>query len=251
VTRVQGSPARSRPIPGVCGRAFGFGAVLLVLGACSDTPPADAEAGQDSPVEQVVRTDPFRVTGAFEGASFYMTPCSDSELDVRLVPGPEVLDLVGIHGELVPGDTPVETIFVDLLGEAIEERGEISFEVLEVYRAGWEDWGCTWQPLVEDLRFAASGTEPGWTVHVAMDSTVRLSRMDGTVEGRATAIEGTLASGWTISGSVGSEAFTLELDEAPCRNEMSGGWSHLEALLTLEGEERRGCGFIGELVEGV
>jgi uncharacterized membrane protein len=221
-----------------------------LLAACSDPPAPGAADRSALPADQVVRTDPIRVTGAFEGESLFMTPCWDSELDVRLARAPVVLDLVAIHQELVPGTAPVESIFVDLLGEAVEERGEISFEVFEVYRAGWEDWGCTWEPLVERLRFAASGTEPDWTLHVAVDSTVRLSRLEGTVEGRATVIEGTLAAGWTVSGSTGADDFTLRLDPIPCRNEMSGGWSHLEAVLTLAGVERRGCGFIGEPAGG-
>lgn len=228
-------------------------APIAVLGACADAADDSegAPAPEAAPVQEVVRTDPIRVTGAFEGGTFYMTPCSDSELEIRLLPGPEVLDLVALHESLVPGDTPIETIFVDVLGEAIEEDDEISFEVLEVYRAGWEDWGCTWQPLVEELRFAAAGTEPGWTLHVATDSTVRLSRVEGTFEGRAASIEGTLAAGWRITGRVGGDDFTLELDAAPCVNQMSGGFSHLEAALTLAGESRRGCGFLGEAVEGV
>ncbi len=233
------------------GAAFRWVACAVAIVGCSDSGQAEVDDAEDAPAEQVVRTDPFRVTGAFEGETFYMTPCSDGELEVRLVPGPEVLDLVAIHEELVPGDTPVETIFVDLLGEAVEERGEMTFEVLEVYRAGWEDWGCTWQPFVDELRFAASGTEPDWTIHVATDSTVRLSRIDEMVEGWATAIDGTLAAGWTVTGTVGAGEFTLQLEAVACRNEMSGGWSHLEVLLTLDGEERRGCGFIGETMEGV
>lgn len=201
-------------------------------------------------MEQVVRTDPIRITGAFEGESLIMTPCTDSELQVRLVSAPVVLDLVEIHAELVPALAPVESIFVDMLGEAIEERGEVSFEVLEVYRAGWEDWGCTWQPLVEGLRFAASGTEPDWTLHVATDSTVRLSRIEGMVEGRATTVEGSLAAGWTVSGTVGGSDFSLELEPVPCQNAMSGGWSHLTARATLAGAAREGCGFAGEGVGG-
>lgn len=231
-------------------RAAVFIALIGLTAACAGEQGAEMDGRGEADLG-VVRTDPFRLTGAFAGDSYLITPCSDGETDLRLERGPEVLDLIGIHEELVPGDFPVETIFVDLFGEAIQDGRDTSFEVIEVYRAGFEDWGCTWVPLESPLRFAASGTEPGWTLHVGADSTVTLSRVEGTREGDVTLLEGSRAAGWEVSGEIEGEAWTLELFEEPCRNAMSGGYSHLVASLTLGGETWTGCGFIGDAEESL
>jgi len=224
--------------------------LLLTTGACAGGDAPGAGGGGGASVEGEVRTDPLRIFGAFDGDAYVVIPCTDSEAVTPVVRGPLADELVELHDELVPRNAPGETIFVDLLGEAVQEGDDVSFDILEVYRAGWEDWGCTWQPLVDGLRFAASGTEPGWTLHVAMDSTVVLSRPDGTAEGSLRDVEGTLAAGWTIEGVLGGDAFTLELQPDPCRNAMSGGFSHLTATFGLADSVWRGCGFAGEEVGG-
>ncbi len=218
---------------------------MLAMSACSSD--GDPEAGADAPtvVEGEVRTDPLRFFGAFDGDAYVVVPCTDSEDAIPVVRGPLADELVAFHDELVPRNGPGETIFVDLLGEAVQEGDEVSFDILEVYRAGWEDWGCTWQPLVDELRFAASGTEPGWTVQIAMDSTVVLSRPAGTTDGLMQQLEGSLPAGWTAEGVLGGDAFTLDLRPDPCRNEMSGGYSHMAATFTLADSVWQGCGFAG------
>jgi len=215
----------------------------LLVGACG----GGAEPGSGSSATQgEVRSDPLRLFGAFDGDAYVVVPCADSEDALPVVTGPLADELVLLHEELVPGTGPGEAIFVDLLGEAVQEGEDVSFDILEVYRAGWEDWGCTWSPLVQNPRFAASGTEPGWTVHVALDSTVVLSRIDGATNGEMARLEGTLASGWTAEGELGGAAFTLDLQPDACRNRMSGGYSHLTATFTLADSTWQGCGFAGE-----
>ena len=221
-----------------------------MLAACEGADTASEDAAVE-PSLGVVRTEPFRMTGAFEGESFLMTPCTDSDATIQLEPGPDVLDLVGLHAEMVPGDVPIEAIFVDLLGEAIQDGDDVSFEVHQVYRAGWEDWGCTWTPLETPLRFAASGTEPGWTLHVGADSTVTWSQIDGSLSGTVTSIEGSLAAGWDVGGLLDGDPWTLELVEEPCRNQMSGGWSHLASALVWRGRSYVGCGFIGDATDAL
>lgn len=217
---------------------------LIVLPGCAGDEPAEDAA--DAPVEEVVRTDPFRVTGDFEGRSFVMTLCADSEQDVDVVPGPATLDLVTLHGELVPGDMPSETIFVDLLGEAIQDGDDVSFEVLEIYRAEWEGMGCGWEPRIEDVRFVTEGTEPFWSLHVSAD-TALLVEPEGETRGLVESIEGSEAAGWTVVGTIGETPFTLELDAIGCTNSMSGAYRHLEVTFTRDGSDPwRGCGFSTE-----
>jgi len=232
-------------------RVVALGVCLsLLTSACEADRVEVGEAGAE-PDLGVVRTDPFRMTGAFEGESYLVTPCTDSEALIRLEPGPEVLDLVVLHADLVPRDMPVESIFVDLFGVAIQDGNDVTFEVQQVYRAGWEEWGCSWVPLEVPLRFAASGTEPEWTFHVGADSTATLARSDSSASGAVSALEGSLAAGWTLMGEVGGEAWTLELVEAPCRTPISGGFSHLSATLTWRGESLSGCGFIGDATDAL
>lgn len=219
---------------------------LLAAGACGgDAPGASARADASG----VVRSEPLRLTGAFEGESRLLTPCSDPGVTLDVAAAPAVRDLSALHAELVPALAPGEAIFVDVRGVVVQQGEEMSFELREVYRAGWEDWGCDWTPSVQPLRFAAAGSEPDWSIHVGADSTAVYSDLEGSSTGSVQTLAGSLAAGWTASGAIGGEGWTLELFEAPCRNPMSGGWSHLVATLTLGERTRSGCGFIGDATD--
>ncbi|MDT8370295.1 MAG: hypothetical protein RQ745_13895, partial [Longimicrobiales bacterium] len=69
---------------------------VVAAGACGAEAPAPGEASR----ETRVRTDPFRVAADFDGATMTLTPCGNPDEDVRVVPGPESLDLAALHEDL-------------------------------------------------------------------------------------------------------------------------------------------------------
>lgn len=219
-------------------RTLGLATSLLLLAACG----ADGPGG-----EEVVRTDPFRTTGAYDGETDLLTACGDAAEPIELEWSPTRVDLADLHAELTPKLRPGETIFLDLLGVAIQDGDDVSFEVIDVYRAGWwEEWWCEWQPSVTSPVVVVSGTEPDWQFHVGADSVVVLSRPDGTLEGSWTLLEGSLSSGWAAEGVIDGAPWTFEAFEEPCRNQMSGAYSHLVGSLTWQDQTWAGCGFMGD-----
>jgi len=227
----------SRPVASVAT----VGLVLVAaLSACG---------GDGSDDLGVVRTDPFRMTGAFDGETSMLVPCTSTADQIRLEWTPLDLDLTALHADLVPQLQRRELIFLDIFGIAIEDGDDVSFEVLDVFRGGWEDWGCDWRPSVQPLVLAMSGTEPDWSLQVGGDSTVVLSRPEGGATGSWTLLEGSLAAGWEAEGVIEGMPWALEVYEEPCRNAMTGGYTHLVATFSWREQEWTGCGFVGDVAE--
>jgi uncharacterized membrane protein len=218
---------RARAAPG---SALAFVAVLAV--GCG--------GGEE---EQVVRTDPVRVTGAFDGVEYQLFLCTEGDEPIPVVQGPLLYELAEFHAEMIPALAPGETIFVDLLGEAVQEGDEVSFDVLEVYRAGWEDWGCTWAPTLSDAEWAASGTEPFWSVEVSRDSLVVYRPDADELRVAHVGYEGDPVAGWRFTLEVEGEAWDFDVAPEPCRNAMSGGYSHLRVSIRRPDGDWQGCGF--------
>lgn len=226
--------ARAVPRPPGATAAVAAAALLaLGIGACA---PEEAA---------VVRTEPLRVTGAFDGAEYELFLCSEEgEEPIPIVEGPLLYELAELHAELIPALGPGETIFVDLLGEALQQGDDVSFDVLDVYRAGWEDWGCTWRPSLAEAELVGSGTEPYWTVELSADSLV-VTRPDAEeVRVAHAGFEGDVVAGWRFTLEVEGADWSFDFGPEPCRNEMSGGYSHLRVAVTRPEGAWDGCGFV-------
>jgi uncharacterized membrane protein len=164
------------------------------------------------------------------------------------VDGPAFPDLVELHASLTPGVEPLEEIFVDVLGELREDGGGAWLDALEVRRAAYEGWGCRGE--AERFLYQASGTEPFWSLTVE-----EASASWRTPEGvRRFVHEGPYRlprGGVALDGRDESGAAVLEVEfqDEPCRDAMSGAYSHLTVRVRMEGVELRGCGFQGPFAD--
>ena len=162
---------------------------------------------------------------------------------------PEMLELAGLHAELAPGLEPIEGIFVDVLGEMREDAQGPWLNVIGLRRAALEGWGCDRDE--RSLVMEASGTEPFWTLTVE-DSVASWRTPEGV---KQFVHDGPFAmrwGGWELESRSGADEPELraELYQQPCRNAMSGAWSHLSVEVVLAGRTFRGCGFLGPEAEG-
>lgn len=223
-------------------------ASLLAPGCGGDAPGAGEDrAGEPAAVESEMEagaaSEPTRYTGAMIlDGNPELVLCDTRE--VLPLDGPALPDLLELHVGFAPGQEPMEGVFVDILAERREGESGPWLDALEVRRAAWEGWGC--RDAVGTAYFQATGTEPFWALTVdegtlhwqtpegsqqfVHDGPVRMPRGGWEVEGRGE------ASGATIR---------VEFHSEPCRNAMSGAWSHLETQVTLNGTVFRGCGFMG------
>lgn len=218
-------------------------AVILLAGTgCGGEAPEGAgEATGEARVEApAARAEPARYLGILtvEGGS-EITLC-----DGGLYPldGPASLALLELHASLAPGLEPMEGIFVDVLGELREDGHEPWVYALEVMRAAWEGWGCGTRD--EGVLYRAAGTEPFWSLTVG-DSTATWRTPEGMeqfVHGGPYAMT---RGGWVVEGEVagGGGALRAEFMDEPCRDAMSGAYSHLTAGVSREGREFRGCAY--------
>ena len=221
---------------------------LSACGGDADAPPPAGATAADS-VAAVPTPGPVRTAGVFvlgEGTVEFR-PCDGGE--PLWLDGPLVPDLVELHGELAPGVEPFEGVFVDLvghlgpgpaMGSGIAYSG--SLIPLRVRRAAYEGWNCGDDDpaVVVEVR----GTEPFWTLRVT-DQEVDFA----TPEGRRTLEMGPLsddAEGWVLQGTDadGSNVF-VSLTPIPCRDAMSGAYSHLSAEVEIGGRRLQGCAYLG------
>ena len=90
----------------------------------------------------------------------------------------------------------------------------------------------------------ASGTEPFWSLRVTSQGAEF-----ATPEGRRSLDVGVLEEdpeGWVVQGTDpdGGNVF-VSLTPIPCRDAMSGAYSHLTAEVQLGGRILRGCAYLG------
>lgn len=158
--------------------------------------------------------------------------------------GPAAMELLELHAELTPGGEPLEGMFVDVLAELRDAEEAPWLNALEVRRAAIEGWGCGRDEAA--LVLEASGTEPFWSLTVeertatwrtpeslealVHDGPYPMPRGGSVLEGR---------------GQNGAVRLRAEFYQGPCRNAMSGAYSHLTAVVTLDGVGFRGCAFSG------
>lgn len=188
-----------------------------------------------------------RFTGLFtveEGWRFI--PCGEEPIPLE---GPAIPDLLAIYDELVPDGE--ESMFVDLLGQVRERDGRGWLEAMEVRRAHYEGFGC--DDVVQG-QLEASGTEPFWRLTVE-EGTATWNTPGGS---RAFVHDGMRldeSGGWVVQGrgadapAGGQPTLQVEAWPEPCRNQMSGAYSHLQVEVTLDGEVFRGCAVLGAAYE--
>lgn len=231
-------------------------ASALILGSCGGEPDGGAPSADRAPPpgvpgEEAVAVAPSARASRFlgvltleGGAEFILCEGTPLPLD-----GPAFLDMVGLHSELAPGLEPMEGIFADVLGEVRESQEGPWLRALELRRAALEGWGCGRDEV--DILLEASGTEPFWTLTV--QDSLAIWRMP---EGSKQFVHGGPAlmprGGWEVVVDAVDARVELraEFYQEPCRDSMSGAWSHLSAEVVLEGREYRGCAFIGPGWEG-
>ncbi len=174
-------------------------------------------------------------------------PCDGSE--PLWLDGPLAIDLQELHDELTPGVEPFEGIFLDVVanigpppavGPGID-YGAAAI-VLFLRRAALEGFNCG--DVSDDLVVQASGTEPFWSLRVDTQGAEF-----ATPEGRVALDLGPLRAdeeGWLMQGSGpdGGNVF-VSLVSMPCRNAMSGAFSHLTVEVQAGGRSYDGCAFLG------
>lgn len=225
--------------------------VLLVAGCefsgqpGSDGPAADTRApGRPAVVELTPVT---RFQGLFtveDGWRF--VPCGEDPIPVE---GPAIPDLLEVYDELVPEGAA--GMVVDLLGQVRERDGRGWLEAMEVRRAHFEGFGC--DDLVR-ARLEASGTEPFWSLAVDQ-GTATWTTPRGERRFTHDGLRLDEAGSWRLEarptpGDEGARpALLVEAWPDPCRNAMSGAYSHLRVEVTLDGELYRGCAVLGAAFE--
>lgn len=230
-------------------------AALVLLSGCefSGEPgggeadgPGAPQAGSAATFTEV--TPITRFTGFFTVEDGWrLIPCGDDPVPVE---GPAIPDLLQVYGELVPDGE--EGMFVDVLGQVREQGGRGWLEAMEIRRAYFEGFGCD---DVVRAQLAASGTEPFWSLEVDVDM-ASWSTPDGTRDFVHDGLELSESGSWILdarpAGASSSTEPTLRLEawSDPCRNQMSGAYSHLRVEVTLDGELYRGCAVLGSALEG-
>lgn len=224
--------------------------VLLLAGACefsgesgsrTDGPEAGSDASRST---TLALTDVSRFEGLFtvdEGWRF--VPCGEDPVPVE---GPAIPELLEVYEELVPQGA--EGMFVDLLGQVRERNGRGWLEAMEIRRAHFEGFGCDERD--PEVRLAASGTEPFWSLEV-FEGTAVWRTPSGAREFRHDGLGRTESGSWALSGRPVSAldgaapVLFLEAWPEPCRNPMSGAFNHLRVEVSLEGDVSTGCAYLG------
>lgn len=205
----------------------------------------EAGAGIASPVSELTAITRFQ--GLFtvdDGWSFI--PCGEEPIPVE---GPAIPDLLEVYDELVPDGA--EGMFVDVLGQVRERDGRGWLEAMEIRRAHFEGFGCD---DVVEARLEASGTEPFWRVSVE-EGTVTWTTPSGERRFVHPGLELDESGSWAVRArtadapAAGEPTLVLEAWPDPCRNQMSGAYSHLRVEVMLEGEVFQGCGVLGAAYE--
>jgi uncharacterized membrane protein len=200
---------------------------------------SEAPAEAEPLPETGTATDPARFTGILtvEGGA-EITLCDGGAYPVD---GPASLTLLEVHASLAPGAEPMEGIFVDVLGEIRDEARGPWLDALEVRRAAWEGWGCGTRD--DGIIYRASGTEPYWSLSVA-DSVAEWSTPEGLEQFVHDGPYPMTRGGWALDGETDRGAtLRAEFHDEPCRDAMSGAYSHLTAEVSLGGVEYRGCAY--------
>lgn len=222
--------------------------------ACGDRAPEAAPADAPGAAETAAAVAPesvdrVRIAGVLvvgENTREFR-PCDGSE--ALWLDGPIVVDLVGLHGELAPGVEPFEGVFLDLVADigpppAVGPGTGYPASAIAhmLRRAAYEGWSC--DDVDPALVVEARGTEPFWTLRVTETGGEYV-----TPEERTSLEFGPLAEddeGWVIQGT-GTEVGNVfvALTPVPCRNAMSGAYSHLEAVVEIGGRRLNGCAYLG------
>lgn len=232
------------------------GAVLLttsLLAACGGDSAQEGVDGAGAAAEQAQPTVELREAVRTAGVlmvgenSAEFLPC-DGGPELWL-DGPLSLDLLELHDEMTPGVEPFEGIFIDVVadidpppatGPGVGYPGALIVEFLR--RAAFEGWNCG--DVRPNEQYAAAGTEPFWSLEVTEDGATFT-----TPDGGARALElGEVRmdeDGWVVSGSDAGAAVEVRLVDAPCRNAMSGAYSHLTAEISIGDSTLQGCGWFG------
>lgn len=163
--------------------------------------------------------------------------------------GPALMELLELHAELTPGQEPMEGLFVDVLGRIREDARGRWLDLVEVRRAAWEGWGCRTDE--SGVVFRAAGTEPFWTLTVR-EETAEWRTPDEVKQFVHAGAYGMPRGGWELdaSESGGAAALRAEFHQEPCRDAMSGAYSHLSAVVFTGERELRGCAYIGPEATG-
>lgn len=225
--------------------------LLIAAAGCGPdeaVPTPDAQQPAQDVVEPELR-GPIRTAGLLlvgEGIAEFQSCDGAAPL---WLDGPLALDLLELHAELAPGVEPFEGIFIDVVanvgpppavGPGTAYEGALI--VLFLRRAALEGWNCgDDDPAVV---VGASGTEPFWALRATADGAEL-----ATPEGRMALELGDLTEddeGWLMQGTTpdGGNVF-VSLVAVPCRDAMSGAYSHLSAEVQAGGRSLRGCGWLG------
>lgn len=231
----------------------GVWAMGLVIAACGgdEAPPLDEAAPMAAEAETPEFRGPERIAGVLligENVVEFQ-PCDGST--PMWLDGPLALDLQELHAELTPGVEPFEGIFLDVVANVGPPPAvgsgtgyDAALIVLYLRRAALEGFNCG--DVADDVVVQASGTEPFWSLRVTEQGAEF-----ATPEGRSSLELGPLESdeeGWLLQG-VGPDGRNVfvTLVAAPCRDAMSGAYSHLTAEVQAGGRTYEGCAFLGPI----
>jgi uncharacterized membrane protein len=233
---------------------FAAGLALGLVGACGgeEAAPPPAEPAAQEVTEPELR-GPIRAAGLLligEGVVEFQSCDGGPPL---WLDGPLAIDLQELHAELAPGVEPFEGIFIDVVanvgpppavGPGTAYDGALI--VLLLRRAALEGWNCGDDDPTAIL--GASGTEPFWSLSVTTEGAEF-----ATPEGRIRLDLGELTNdeeGWVMQGTSpdGGNVF-VSLVEIPCRDAMSGAYSHLSAEVQSGGQAFRGCAWLGPVFD--
>lgn len=223
--------------------------LLLLSAACGGGEPPEAAPDDATGMEEdaaPVEAGPQRLQGilTLEGEPELLL-CDGTPYPVD---GPAFPEMAELHTQLTPGAEPLEGIFVDVLAEVREgERGPW-VDALALRRAAFEGWGC--RDRTDGLLYRGSGTEPFWNL-VVEEGRARWETPEGS---RSFVHDGVVQmprGGWELEARAegGNGGLRAEFHSEPCRNAMSGAWSHLAVTVELGGETFQGCAFRGPEAE--
>lgn len=236
-------------------RSFPLPLLLLAafLAGCGGdaAPPADApdEAIPADEAQGVESRTGVRVAGVLmvgENTAEFR-PCEGGA--PLWLDGPLSADLVALHDELTPGVEPLEGIFLDVVadigpppatGPGTAYEGALIVD--QVRRAAFEGWNCG--DVDADLVVGAAGTEPFWRLEVGSEA-AEFATPEGTRILEMQPIEQD-PEGWVLQGTDPDAGNVfVSMITLPCRNAMSGAYSHLTVEVQMGERTLRGCGWLG------
>lgn len=223
-----------------------FLAVLpLIAVGCENSPTSE----QNSPDVGVRPSASVRLSGfvvyGHEVRSF--RPCGAE--DVLWVMDPSGL-LWKLYEELVPKTQPYEELFVVLLGrigpastEGFGPDYPAKLTVEQILYAAWEGFSC--ESELKGFHYRASGNEPFWSAEIS-DRGMVLKRLGKSDLFWRDLHQDTVGHGFRYCGPESIEPpFEIEINEAGCRDSMSGAFFGYTAALRLGGEVLTGCALKG------